>query len=124
MKPLPKIVSIIVLATSILVAEESIPRSGADGDSKGEGSNNAPVPRYVPPRLVPSSTPKQLKFEYKVYLLPQSNSEQEKELNKLGREGWELVLIETQVNDKEARGRSYSAYLKRILREPTPDVKQ
>ena len=64
------------------------------------------------------------RFEYKVHLLPQFNANQESDLNKLGREGWELVLIETQVNDKEATGRSYSAYLKRILREPTPDVKQ
>ena len=66
----------------------------------------------------------QTRFEYKVHLLPQFNAEQESELNKLGREGWELVLIETQLNNNELRGRSYTAFMKRLFREPTTDAKQ
>jgi hypothetical protein len=108
MKPLSVIIGIIVLSNSILLAEESNPRSGTDGDLKQKVSDLAPA---VPTPAI------NLGFEYKVLVLIQGTST-ESALNELGRERWELVSV---VDHRDARGGStVTAYLKRVLRGPAP----
>jgi len=114
MKPLSSIAGIFLLAISILVAKDSSPQSGTDGEGKRVSSD--------PTHTFPITN--QPKFEYKVQQMPQFNSEQESELNQLGRGGWELVVIQTQVNNSAKTGMNSTAFLKRILREPRSDEKQ
>jgi hypothetical protein len=108
MKPLSAIIGIIVLSNSILLAEESNPRNGTDGDLKQMVSDLAPA---VPTPAI------NLGFEYKVLVLIQGTST-EIALNELGRERWELVTV---VDQRDARGGStVTAYFKRVLRGPAP----
>lgn len=110
MNPLSAIVGIIVLGTSILLAEDSNPRSGIAGDVKGTSSNHTPI---LPPPANHS------RFEYKVHVLDQGRSA-ESALNELGREGWELVSVV--IPPDASRGATGTAYLKRIFREPAAPI--
>lgn len=112
MKPLSVIISIVVLASSILQAEDSVDRSGIGAKGKQERSDHAAV---LP-------IPDQARFEYKVLVLELGDaSKKESALNELGRQGWELVTVTS--NYIPDAGTMNTAYLKRILREPAPHMK-
>jgi hypothetical protein len=112
MKPLSVIISIVVLASSILLAEDSVDQSGVGAKGKQVQSDPAPV---LP-------IPDQARFEYKVLELDSSDTLKESALNELGRQGWELVTV-TSVFIPNG-GSLNRAYLKRTLREPTAHLKK
>jgi hypothetical protein len=110
MKSLSAIISIVVLASSILLAEDSVDQGGAGVKGKQVQSDPAPI---LP-------MPNQARFEYQVLVLESSDS-MEGALNELGRQGWELVTVTSIFIP--GGGSLNRAYLKRILREPTPHLK-
>ena len=111
MKPLSVIISIVVLASSILLAEDSVDQGGTGAKGKQVRSEDAPV---LP-------IPDQARFEYKVLVLMSDDASKESALNELGSQGWELVAVTSVLIPNGVS--TNRAYLKRILREPAPQIK-